>query len=62
MMHFPKEARLASPRTVQNYIEESYIGKISKIWSSCKNGPHRETIQLVALVKYLVWLCIELEL
>ena len=62
MMHFPKEARLVSPRLVQNYIEESYIGKIGQIWASCKNGPTRETIQLVALIKHLVWLCIELDL
>ena len=40
MMHFPKEARLVSPRIVQNYIEESYIGKIGQIWSSCKHGTH----------------------
>ena len=62
MMHFPREARLISPRVVQNYIEESFIGKESKIWASCKNGPYGETIQLVALLKYLVLMCIELDL
>ena len=51
MMHFPREARLISPRIVQNYIEESYIGKVGQIWAGCKNGLYPETIQLVALIK-----------
>ena len=62
MQHFPQEARLISPRIVQCYIEESYIGKIAQIWTSSKNGPYNETIQFFALLKYLVWLCIELDL
>ena len=62
MQHFPQEARLISPRVVQCYIEESYIGKIAQIWASSKNGPYGETIQSFALLKYLVWLCIELDL
>ena len=62
MQHFPDEARLINPRAVQCYIEESYIGKIAKIWARCKNGPYGETIQRLALLKYLVWLTIELEL
>ena len=62
MQHFPQEARLISPRLVQCYIEESYIGKIAQIWSSSKNGPYKETIQFEALLKYLVWLTIELDL
>ena len=62
MQHFPDEARLISPRMVQCYIEESFIGKVAGIWSSSKSGPYSETIQHVALVKYLVWLSIELNL
>ena len=62
MQHFPDEARLINPRLVQCYIEESYIGKVSKIWASCKCGPYSETIQHRGLLKYLVWLCIELDL
>ena len=62
MQHFPQEARLISPRLVQCYIEESYIGKIAQIWASSKNGPYKETIQFFALLKYLVWLTIELDL
>ena len=61
-MHFPAEAALISPRHVQCYIEESFIGKIAAIWASAKSGPHKETIQVVALLKYLVWICIELDL
>ena len=62
MQHFPAEARLINPRLVQCYIEESYIGKVSKIWASSKNGPHRDTIQRVVLLKYLVWLVVEMGL
>lgn len=62
MQHFPQEARLISPRVVQCYIEESYIGKIAKIWASSKNGPYSQTIQRVGLLKYLLWLAIELDL
>ena len=62
IQHFPTEAKLIAPRAVQCYIEESYIGKIAQIWTSCKIGPYKETIQFMALVKYLVWLVIELDL
>ena len=60
--HFPEEATLIAPRMVQCYIEESYIGKVAEIWASSKSGPYKETIQYEALLKYLVWLCIELDL
>ena len=62
MQHFPEEASLINPRAVQCYIEESYIGKVARIWSSSKHGPHRETIQRMVLLKYLVWLVVELSL
>ena len=62
MQHFPTEAKLISPRVVQCYIEESFIGKIAQIWASTKNGPYSECIQAIGLLKYLVWLAIELEL
>ena len=62
MQHFPEEAKLISPRIVQCYIEESFIGKIALIWASSKNGPYSETIQRIGLLKYLVWLAIELDL
>ena len=62
MEHFPREARLISPRIVQCYIEESYIGKIAQLWASSKNGPYKDTIQFFALLKYFVWLTIELDL
>ena len=62
MQHFPAEARLIKPRLVQWYIEESYIGKVSKVWASSKSGPHKDTVQRVVLVKYLVWLVVEMDL
>ena len=62
MQHFPDEARLINPKAVQCYIEESTIGKVAKIWASSKSGPYRETIQRTALLKYLLWLSIEMDL
>ena len=62
MQHFPDEAELISPKAVQCYIEESFIGKVAQIWASSKNGPYSETIQRTGLLKYLVWLAIELQL
>ena len=62
MQHFPEEAKLISPRVVQCYIEESYIGKFAGIWKASKSGPYSETIQHLTLLKYLVWLSIELDL
>ena len=62
MQHFPTEATLINPKVVQCYIEESYIGKVAKIWASSKNGSHRETIQRVVLLNYLVWLVVEMDL
>ena len=62
MQHFPDEARLINPRVVQCYIEESYIGKLAQIWASARNGPYKEATQFFALLKYLIWLVIELDL
>ena len=62
MQHFPTEAKLINPRLVQCYIEESYIGKVAKIWASSKNGPYKETVQRIVLLKYLVWLVVEMDL
>ena len=62
MQHFPQEARLISLRIVTCYIEESYIGKIAAIWASSKNGPYKESVQFCTLLKYVVWLVIELDL
>ena len=62
MQHFPTEAKLINPKVVQRYIEESYIGNVAKIWASSQNGPHRETIQRIVLLKYLVWLAVEMDL
>ena len=62
MQHFPDEARLINPRVVQCYIEESYIGKLAQIWASARNGPYKEAIQFFALLKYLIWLVIEMDL
>ena len=41
MQHIPEEAKLINPRVVTCYIEESFIGKVAKVWISSKNGPLR---------------------
>ena len=62
MQHIPEEAKLINPKVVTCYIEESFIGKVAKVWISSKNGPYAETIQELVLLKYLVWLAIDNDL
>ena len=62
MQHFPDEAKLIASIVVQCYIEESYICTIGQIRASSNNGPYSETIQRLGLLKYLLWLVVELDL
>ena len=52
MQHLPDQADLINPRCVQNYAEESLIGKTSLMWKAAVNGPWRRTVQRTVLVKY----------
>lgn len=56
MMHLPLQADLLNPRFVQNYREESFVGRVAAIYRSCSSGPHWATVQARALRKYLTGL------
>ena len=49
----PEQALLINPRSVQNYGEESMVGRMTKIWNASANGPYRPSAQQVNLVRYL---------
>lgn len=62
IQHLPKQSLLVNPRSVQNYQDESLVGKICCIWSKSVSGPYHRTVQLSVLVKLLVGLAIRLKL
>ena len=49
-------------RCVQNYISESLVGVMTKIWRSTASGPYDKVIQRSVMIRYLVMLSIELGL
>ena len=51
-----EQALLINPRAVQNYGEESMVGRMTKIWGASANGPYRPIAQQVNLVRYLTGL------
>ena len=54
----PQQAKLINPRAVQNYSEESLMGKFSKTWAATAMGPYRSSIQQTVLARWLVGLVI----
>ena len=62
LMHIPDQAGLINPRCVQNYISESLVGVMTKIWRSTASGPYDKVIQRSVNIRYLVMLSIELGL
>ena len=38
------------------YQEESFVGRLTTLYSSCAHGQYRDTVQRTALSKYLVGL------
>ena len=58
--HFPAQARLINPRAVQNYAEESLIGRVAKVWRASANGPYADTVQLSTLAR--LWTGFELRM
>ena len=61
-MHVPFQAGLINPKNLQNYGEESLIGKVTGVWESSANGPYHASIQKQALVKWLLLWIIEVGL
>ena len=58
--HFADQANLINPRVVQNYIQESLIGRVAKVWSACANGPYADTVQQSSLARQ--WVGLELRI
>ena len=54
--HIPQQAALINPVSVQNYKEESFVGKIADIWEGCANGTYLQTVQYTVLFKYILGL------
>ena len=54
----PEQARLINPRALQNYAEESLMGRFSKSWAATATGPYRSSIQQTVLARWLVGLVI----
>ena len=55
-----EQARLINPRFVQNYGEESLIGRMTKIWSASANGPYVKSSQRLVMTRYLVGLILRI--
>ena len=60
--HLPHQCSLVNARVVQNYGEESLIGRATAIWESSCNGPYHKAIQRQTLLRYLLVLVILLDL
>ena len=58
--HIPKQAALINPVKVQNYMEESLVGKVAEIWHGCASGTYHSTVQHTALFKYILGLFLDL--
>ena len=54
----PEQAKLINPRALQNYSEESLMGKVSKSWAATATGPYQSSIQQTVLSRWLVGLVI----
>ena len=62
MQHFELQARIINPRYTQNYCEESFVGRFTKIWKATAVGKYNSTIQRVVLIRYLAAFVLRLEL
>ena len=60
--HLAHQCILINARMIQNYAEESLIGKMALIWEASCSGPYHRTIQRHTLLKYLVFWAILAEL
>jgi hypothetical protein len=58
--HIPKQAALINPVKVQNYMEESLVGKVAQVWHGCASGTYQSTVQHTALFKYVLGLFLDL--
>ena len=61
MMHLGALAECINPRFVHNYMEESQVGSMTKIWGRSAHGKYRREAQRLVLIKRLTALYIRLE-
>ena len=52
--HLDEQCDLINPRYVQNYMDEGFIGKITRVWASCLNGPWKKNAARVVGVKMVM--------
>ena len=60
--HLYLQCALINNRFVQCYVEESLVGRISKIGRSSWNGKYLGKAQHTVLIKYLIFLAVPLEM
>ena len=60
--HMAQQCQLLNPVFTQCYAEESLIGKITAIWHKSCSGQYLGNVQMAAICKYLLLLCILLDL
>ncbi len=41
-----------NPRWQHTYVDESMMGRFAKVYKATSNGPYKDTIQRVALIRY----------
>ena len=60
--HIPRQSSLISSARTQNYLSESFVGKVSRIWHGSVSGPWQRQVQSTVALKYLVCWASECEL
>ena len=56
LQHLPQQSKLINPRMLQNYIDEGFIGRVTKMWAASANGQYLSTIQNAVLMKLMIGL------
>ena len=54
--HFGEQGDLINPTSVQNYLEESLVGCVTKLWHMCAHGKYLLVVQHATLNRYWVGL------
>ena len=54
LCHVALQAAFRNPRFVHNYKEESFVGRLVKIYASCAKGRYHAVVQKTCLRKWVV--------
>ena len=54
LCHVALQAAFCTPRFVHNYKEESFVGRLVKIYASCAKGRYHAVVQKTCLRKWVV--------